>query len=116
MFQSLFRPRTRVQIPNINPQELADMIAKDDDVLLLDVRTPGEYQYDGHIEGSRLLPLSVMMQRIDEIPRDRKIVCVCRSGNRSQVACEQLSAAGYTDLYNLSTGMIGWKRAGLPHQ
>lgn len=115
MFQSLFGTRTATRIPNINANELAKMM-KEEDLLLVDVRTPREYQYDGHIAGSRLLPLNALMQRVDELPRDQKIVMVCRSGNRSQVACEQLARLGYENLYNLSGGIIGWKMAGLPHQ
>lgn len=82
--------------------------------LLVDVRSPEEYQFDGHIEGSRLLPLPVLMQRSGELPKDKPIICVCRSGNRSQVACEQLAAMGFTDLANLSGGMLDWQRRGLP--
>jgi rhodanese-related sulfurtransferase len=54
------------------------------------------------------------MQRVEELPKDQPIVFVCRSGNRSQVACEQLSRLGYENVTNFEGGMIAWKRAGLP--
>jgi len=105
----------RPAIPQLNAQQVWQRLEDDDSVLLVDVRTPGEYQME-HIPGARLLPLPVLRQRHNELPKERPIVCVCRSGARSQSACEQLAALGFTDVANLSGGMIGWKRAGLPHQ
>lgn len=124
MFRSLFgtRPATVTTpgatgpVKQMNARELQAQLDDGQEPLLVDVRTPQEYAHDGHIAGSRLLPLQVLMQRSDELPKDRPIVCVCRSGNRSQVACEQLATLGYTDLTNLAGGMIGWKSAGLPYE
>jgi rhodanese-related sulfurtransferase len=97
-------------------QDLAERIRRHDPSLeLLDVRTPREYQFDGHIEGSRLVPLPSLLQRTAELPKDKTIVCICRSGNRSYTACEMLAAQGY-DVVNLSGGMIGWRMAGLPNK
>lgn len=122
MLQSIFgrtqerttTARQRPSIPQLNARQLSQKLAEDDSVLLVDVRTPGEYRLE-HIPGARLLPLSLLHQRRNELPQDRPIVCVCRSGARSQSACEQLAALGFGDVANLSGGMIGWKRAGLPH-
>jgi rhodanese-related sulfurtransferase len=58
----------------------------------------------------------MLLARSNELPQDRPIVFVCRSGNRSQVACEQLAQLGFTNTINLVDGMIGWHRAGLPSQ
>ncbi len=104
----------RQTVAQISVTELFTDLQNGSAPLLLDVRSPEEYQMDGHIEGSRLLPLPMLLQRIDELPQDKQIVCVCRSGNRSQVACEQLAAMGFTNLANLSGGMIDWHRHGLP--
>lgn len=79
---------------------------------LLDVREPYEYA-EGHIEGARLLPLGELGRRLNELPRDREILVICRSGNRSGMATRQLVQAGYQAV-NLSGGMIGWQRAGFP--
>jgi rhodanese-related sulfurtransferase len=108
--------RERTQVETITPVELAERINGPDAPLVVDVRTPGEYANDGHIAGSRLLPLSMLLARSNELPQDRPIVFVCRSGNRSQVACEQLAQLGFTNTINLGDGMIGWRRAGLPSQ
>jgi rhodanese-related sulfurtransferase len=124
MFQSIFgrveqtatarQQRQQQTIPQLDAGQVWERVQEDDNVLLVDVRTPGEYQLE-HIPGSRLLPLSLLHQRSDELPKDRPIVCVCRSGARSQSAAELLAELGFADVSNLSGGMIGWKRAGLPH-
>jgi rhodanese-related sulfurtransferase len=79
---------------------------------LLDVREPYEFA-DGHIEGARLLPLGELGKRIGDLPRDREILVICRSGNRSGTATRHLAQAGY-NATNLRGGMIGWQRAGYP--
>ena len=79
---------------------------------VLDVRQPDEYRA-GHIRGAQLIPLHELQQRAGELPRDRKIVCVCRSGNRSSSAARLLAPLGF-DVVNMDGGMIAWQRAGLP--
>ncbi len=79
---------------------------------MLDVRQPDEYR-QGHISGAELIPLGELTQKMRRIPKDREIICVCHSGNRSSVAARQLAAAGYK-VSNMRGGMIGWERAGLP--
>ncbi len=78
---------------------------------LLDVRQPDEFR-QGHIAGATLIPLDDLRGRMGELPKDRQIVVVCRSGARSGVATGWLKAAGY-DAINLSGGMIAWRQAGL---
>lgn len=110
------RPDTdrRPAVKQIKPLELQRWLTNNEQLTLIDVRTPREFEAE-HIRGARLLPLSVLRQRSGELPDDRPIVCVCRSGARSQSACEQLARQGFTNLFNLSGGMIAWKRDGLPH-
>jgi rhodanese-related sulfurtransferase len=79
---------------------------------LLDVREPHEFK-DGHIPGARLVPLGDLAARLSDMPRDREILVVCRSGNRSSRATKQLNKAGLKAI-NLQGGMIGWQRAGYP--
>jgi len=127
MLNSIFGSRQRTpaalrgshvqtNIQNMAPAQLYEQLQSDEKPFILDVRFPEEYAHDGHIAGSRLLPLPHLRQRIGELPKDKSIVCVCRSGNRSMVACEQLAQLGFKELYNLSSGMIGWHRLGLPAQ
>jgi rhodanese-related sulfurtransferase len=58
--------------------------------------------------------LQALGARVDELPKNQQIVFVCRSGNRSQVACEQLVRLGYSNVRNFNGGMIAWRMAGLP--
>lgn len=118
MWQSLFGRSvdSNTRVKAVNAETLYAQLQADENILLVDVRTPGEYEYEGHIPGARLLPLSALSARTEELPRDRAIVCVCRSGARSQSACEYLAAHGFTDVTNLAGGMIGWRRASLPIQ
>ena len=114
MLQSLFGTRTMPRVPHVDAYELQELLTEDKNISIIDVRSPQEYQYDGHIAGSRLLPLSALMQRVEEIPKDQPVVFVCRSGKRSLVACEQLNRVGFNNVKNFRGGMIAWKRAGLP--
>lgn len=118
MFKSLFNrgPAAAAQIQNINASELKKRLDAGEPLFLLDVRSSMEYKHDGHISGSRLLPLNALRQRLDELPADQTIICVCRSGSRSMFAAEQLAAAGFENVYNLSGGMFGWQMAGYPVQ
>lgn len=79
---------------------------------LLDVREAYEYR-EAHIPGARLIPLGELGKKLDELPRDREILVICRSGNRSGTATRQLNSAGFKAI-NLSGGMIGWQRMGFP--
>ena len=80
--------------------------------LALDVREPAEWEA-GHVAGALHLPLGELGARYHELPLDRDIVCICRSGARSGQATAALAGAGYR-IANLDTGMIGWVAAGLP--
>lgn len=85
------------------------------DIQIIDVREPAEFtDVLGHIRGARLLPLSELAARADEIARDRPVVTVCRSGARSALAIVLLRKAGYTQLANLAGGMLRWRAESLP--
>jgi len=84
------------------------------DYLVLDVREPHEIDGPlGHVAGARLVPLGVLDRDAGTLPAGRVILAVCRSGRRSERACEILAAHGRRAI-NLAGGMIAWNRAGLP--
>lgn len=116
MFNNLFKTRTKNKINKISPPDLHTRLHNGDNLIVLDVRSADEYGRDGHIAGSRLMPLNTLPQRASELPRDQTqiIICVCRSGARSQIACETLAAQGFTNVLNMSGGMIMWRMNGLP--
>jgi rhodanese-related sulfurtransferase len=84
-----------------------------DGALLIDVRQPEEWKA-GHAPEARLIPLGSLDSRLAEVPRDREVLLICRSGNRSGTAQRQLLQLGYERVFNVSGGMHAWAGAGLP--
>lgn len=99
-------------IAGIGPAEAQAKLNQKGKPFLLDVRQPEEFRRE-HLQGATLIPLGELPRRMNELPKNQEILCVCRSGSRSQTAARQLAAAGYT-VTNLNGGMIAWMRAGLP--
>jgi len=79
---------------------------------LVDVRENTEWQ-QGHVAGSRHIPMGELVARIGEVPTDRPVVVVCHSGHRSAQVTAWLVAQGY-DAANLDGGLVAWAQAGLP--
>lgn len=90
-----------------------DSLRDRDDVVILDVREDWEYA-EGHIPGAVLLPVGSIPDRLSEIPQDKTVVAVCRSGNRSNQATQFLRQQGFDNVHNMEGGMIAWGEAGLP--
>ena len=86
--------------------------ARADELVLLDVREPGEWEA-GHVAGALHIPMGDLGARQAEIPTDTPIVCVCRSGQRSAMVTGALVRAGY-DAENLEGGLLAWVEAKLP--
>ncbi|MDP2804487.1 MAG: rhodanese-like domain-containing protein [Gallionellaceae bacterium] len=82
--------------------------------LLLDVREPEEYKAV-HAVNAQLIPLGQLGDRLKEIEtyKDKPVVVICRSGNRSAKAVSMLQGAGYTNVNNVSGGTNAWEKAGL---
>jgi rhodanese-related sulfurtransferase len=97
--------------PQLTPAQ-AGAALRDEDALAVDVREPAEWDA-GHIEGSLWIPLGELQARAAELPRDRPLVVVCRSGSRSAYAADALVAAGW-HARNLAGGLHAWTAAGLP--
>jgi molybdopterin/thiamine biosynthesis adenylyltransferase/rhodanese-related sulfurtransferase len=93
-------------IPQITVKELKRRIDAGEDVQLIDVREPYEFQI-AQI-GGKLIPQNDVPQRLAEIDRDREVVVHCRSGARSQRIAEFLKQAGYPRVVNLAGGILAW--------
>jgi sulfur-carrier protein adenylyltransferase/sulfurtransferase len=93
-------------IPQLSVKELKRRLDAGEDVFILDVREPYEYQIANI--GGRLIPQNDVPQRLAEIDRDREIVVQCRSGGRSQKIAEFLKQAGYPKVVNLAGGILAW--------
>jgi rhodanese-related sulfurtransferase len=81
-------------------------------LVLVDVREPGEVAA-APIPGARHIPLGRLAARRDELPNDRRIAFICRSGNRSRTATKAALDAGL-DAVNVEGGVMAWRRGGLP--
>ena len=80
---------------------------------VLDVRTVEEWN-EFRAPNSTLIPLDQLPARLNEIPRDRQIVVVCRSGNRSQEARDILLDAGFGQVTSMTGGLTEWRASGFP--
>ena len=100
----------------ITPHQLEQKRLKAAPLQIIDVREPYEYK-EGHIPGSKLIPLGQLSRRLNELgAKDQEVIVVCRSGSRSGLAAQQLAGWGYNKVINLRSGMMGWHWAGLPSE
>lgn len=92
---------------DITPETLKQMISNENDLVIVDVREKEEFA-EGHIAGAQLVPLSEFQSRVNELPKDKKVVLVCLSGSRSSQAAAYLVQLGYNQVFNLDGGMSVW--------
>ncbi len=105
-------------VQELMPWEMAARVAKNPDLLIVDVREPHEYDAM-HIAGSLNVPRGILESACEwdyeeTVPelveaRDREIAVVCRSGYRSVLAVHSMQMLGYTKVFSLKTGIRGWK-------
>ena len=99
-------PTTMTNIPEITPKDLKSRLDRGDDLYILDVREPHEYQIcnlHGH-----LIPLGELPRRVHELDSSKEIVAHCRSGKRSADAVQFLQKAGFRKIWNLKGGILAW--------
>jgi rhodanese-related sulfurtransferase len=95
----------------VSVTQAADLFAAG--AFLLDVREPSEWEA-GHVDGAVLIPLGQLAARASEVPTDKIVLVICRSGNRSADGRDILKDAGLTQVTSVSGGMNAWIQAGLP--
>ncbi len=88
-----------------------EAIRQNPGVYLLDVREPDEYAA-GHIPGITLIPMGEVAARLAELPRDKEIIVTCRTGNRSSQVADLLREQGFTNVHNMTGGIVTWEEAG----
>ncbi len=92
----------------ITAAELKQKMDNGEDIQLIDVRQPDEYDF-ARIEGAKLIPLGEIMRRMDELDETKEIIIQCKSGGRSGQAIMALQRAGFTgELKNLKGGITAW--------
>jgi molybdopterin/thiamine biosynthesis adenylyltransferase/rhodanese-related sulfurtransferase len=99
-------PAPAATVPEITPRELKARLDRGDDLYILDVREPHEYQICNI--GGHLIPLGEILKRVHELDSSREIVAHCRSGKRSAEAAEFLRKAGFRKIWNLKGGILAW--------
>ncbi len=95
----------------LSAKDLHEMIASDDDFVLLDVRAPLEYQ-DNHIKGAINIPVADLRTRAKELNKNKKIVLICSSGSRSSLGASILEQHGVKEICMVAGGMTGYSAAG----
>jgi rhodanese-related sulfurtransferase len=101
------------RVPAIDVNQLRQGLTAQPAPFLLDVREAWEYQA-GHVPGARLIPLAELEDRVNEVPRDRPILAICHSGQRSLAAAGYLLQRGYADVSNVDGGTAAWIERGYP--
>ncbi|WP_340066778.1 rhodanese-like domain-containing protein [Ascidiimonas aurantiaca] len=102
---------TKVDV-QVLPTEAYQKAIKDNQILLVDVRTPGEYR-QGHIAKAINLNIfnrGAFKSHFEKIARNTPVYLYCRSGQRSQQAARLLAKMGFTQLFDLRGGYIAWQR------
>jgi rhodanese-related sulfurtransferase len=93
----------------ITVEQLKSRLDAGEQIHLIDVREEEEVA-QGMIPGALHLPLGQVPQQLTSIPKDEEVIFICRSGYRSDQACQYLSSLGYTGTTNLVGGMLAWNQ------
>jgi len=113
-FAVFFVSGATAEVTVIAGDVLATRIIYGTQPVIVDVRTPGEYEA-GHVPGAVNIPHGFIAERHAEmgVPKDAELIVYCRSGKRAGIAEEALLRAGYTNVVDMSGHWLGWDEAGL---
>lgn len=112
---SAFEKREDLLASNVRvtPDVLATQMKSEKPPLVVDVRNDAEWN-SANIEGSVHMPLISLLEKVETLPRDREVVILCASGNRSSTAASLLSQRGVTRVTDLAGGIEAWQKQHLP--
>ena len=96
----------------LSPKEMDAAVRVGDGGVVLDVRTPGEWEA-GHVKGCIHIPLTELGARSEEVPRDKEVMVYCRTGYRSSIAASMLRKQGFDPVTDLIGGIQAWEGEGL---
>jgi len=105
----LFGSANKVQVVDLDSSTFEKQVKEDSDAVLIDVRTKGEYE-EARIPNSKLIDIMdpMFLDKIEELDKEKSYYLYCRSGNRSYHAGRAMIQRGFTKVYNLEPGIIGW--------
>jgi rhodanese-related sulfurtransferase len=97
---------------NLDVTQVAQMISDNENLVLIDVRTPDEFK-QGHLEGAKLINFydANFQEEVKKLDSAKKYVVYCRSGGRSSKSVSAMKKLGFNDVYNMSGGVLAWNRA-----
>lgn len=106
---------TAVAEPGVVSAQTASELAARDDVEVIDVRTPEEFE-EGHLEGATRIGIADadFRDQLDELDRDGNYLVYCRTDNRSGQAVEVMREMGFDNVWDMDGGVTAWSDAGLP--
>lgn len=98
------------QVPQADAKDLKKAIDAHEDCVILDVRTPHEYEH-GKIAGSINLPVDEIEEKIEKIisEKDKKVYVYCLSGSRSVFAVAEMINKGYKNVFDIPHGLLAWR-------
>ena len=91
----------------IQNDELQQKLEAREEIVILDVREQADYSF-GHIPTAISIPLGELEEQMDKLDKDSEVYVVCRSGNRSDLACKMLEEKGFSNVKNVVQGMVEW--------
>lgn len=117
LFFTLFSCKESVaqdQTKIVSPKELLKYIDSSS-VQIIDIRTPAEFQ-EGHLKNAKNIDFlsSSFTKEISGLDKEKPVYIYCRSGNRSGKSVKDFLHVGFTEVYDLEVGIVGWKSEGLP--
>lgn len=109
----MFNPFIKPQVPEITAEAVHAAIEAKENVIILDVRTQGEYT-KGHIQKSIHIPLDDVWKNVPSVIPDKTatVYVYCLSGSRSVHAVKQMVHLGYTRVFNMTSGLLAWRQKG----
>ncbi len=108
VFEAFFH--TQNDVNHIDPETFSKMMKEEEDIFVLDVRTKDEHK-TFRIPASTVVDIynSDFAERIDRLDRAKTYLVYCASGSRSVSACKQMKKMGFEKVYNLRSGILGWR-------
>jgi rhodanese-related sulfurtransferase len=101
--------KTNKKYQDLNAADFGKQLSQDKNAILLDVRTSDEFK-GGHIDGAENLSISdsSFSKKMALLDKNKSYYVYCRSGGRSGQACSVMADLGFTKVYNLNRGVMGW--------
>lgn len=112
---TLFNTAMAADAKNISVDEAAKLLKTDTNIVVLDVRTPGEFE-SGHIKGATNINLNDkdFKKRVAALDKSKTYIIHCAAGGRSTKACEQIKGMKFKNMLHMNEGFNAWKEAGKP--